>query len=144
MVAVDGQYFHAMSEGSVHKVDPSVMVPFASVTFFDNDSAIIVSGSRNLSTFTNGIDKGLPSKNLIYAIRADTIFPEMVVRAIQRQANAVSSAYRGSHPPGCYQVGKYLRNHCGVLPSRIYERGQYARVPPPLYFIRPEERRTYP
>jgi len=85
MVAVDGRYYQVTADGSVSEVDPLVMIPFASVTFFENDGTIIVSKASNFSTFTNGIDKGLPSKNLIYAVRADATFPEVIVRAIPRQ-----------------------------------------------------------
>ncbi len=111
MIAVDGRYYQVTSDGAVREVDPSVMVPFATVTFFDNDSTITVSGSRNLSTFTNGIDKGLPSKNLIYAVRADATFPEMVVRAIPRQ----EKPYPPLTEAATHQVVTRLENTSGTI-----------------------------
>ena len=111
MIAVDGRFYQVTSDGAVHMVDPSVLVPFATVTFFDNDSTILVSGSRNLSTFTNGIDKGLPSKNLIYAIRADATFPEMVVRAIPRQ----EKPYPPLTEAATHQVVTRLENTSGTI-----------------------------
>ena len=85
MIAIDGQYYHVTSDGDVHEAVSSEMVPFGSVTFFDNDTTMFVSGGRNLTSFTGEISKGLPSKNLIYAIRVDATLPEVVVRAIPRQ-----------------------------------------------------------
>jgi acetolactate decarboxylase len=85
MIALDGRYYQVTSDGSVREADPSMMVPFASVTFFDNEGTVTVSGRRDFTSFTKGIDNGLPSKNLIYAVRVDATFPEMVVRAIPRQ-----------------------------------------------------------
>ncbi|MEI7435043.1 MAG: acetolactate decarboxylase [Methanomicrobiales archaeon] len=111
LIAVDGQYFKATSDGTISRVDPLVMISFASVTFFDNDSTILVSGSRNFSTFTSGIDKGLPSKNLIYAIRADAKFPEMVVRAIPRQ----EKPYPPLTEAATHQVVTRLENTSGTI-----------------------------
>ena len=111
MIAVDGRYYQVTSDGAVHVVNSSVMVPFATVTFFDNDATIIVNGGGNLTTFTTGIDKGLPSKNLIYAVRADATFPEMVVRAIPRQEKP--------YPPlagaATHQVVTRLENTTGTI-----------------------------
>ena len=144
MIVVDGKYYQATSDGSVHIVDPSIMVPFATVTFFDNDKSIPLSGGGNLTTFTNRIDKALPSKNLIYAIRVDGTFPEVVVRAIPAQ--------KKPYPPlaeaATHQVVTNLKNTTGTIVgfylTPLYEWRQYARIPPPLYFFRQEKRRTYP
>ena len=57
MIAVDGRYYQIRSDGAVHVVNSSVMVPFAAVTFFENDTTILVNGSRNFSTFTTGLIK---------------------------------------------------------------------------------------
>jgi acetolactate decarboxylase len=111
MVAIDGRYYQITSDGAVYEIKPSVPVPFASVTFFENDNTIIVSGSRNFTTFTNGIDKGLPSKNLIYAIRADAIFPEMIVRAIPRQ----EKPYPPLAEAATHQVVNRLENTSGTI-----------------------------
>jgi acetolactate decarboxylase len=85
MIAADGRYYQVTADGTASEVDQSAMIPFASVTFFENDGTIIVRRSTNFSTFTNGIDNGLFSKNLIYAIRADATFPEVIVGAIPTQ-----------------------------------------------------------
>lgn len=111
MIAVDGRFYQVTSDGAVYLVNPSVLVPFATVTFFDNDSTILVSGSRNLSTLTTGIDNGLPSKNLIYAIRADATFPEMVVRAIPRQ----EKPYPPLTEAATHQVVTRLENTSGTI-----------------------------
>jgi acetolactate decarboxylase len=111
MIAVDGQFYQVTSDGVVHLVDLSVLVPFATVTFFDNDPTILVRGSRNFSTFTSGIDKGLPSKNMIYAIRADARFPEMVVRAIPR----LEKPYPPLNGAATHQVVTRLENTSGTI-----------------------------
>ena len=111
MIAVDGRYYQVTSDGSVHMADSSVMLPFAAVTFFDNDATIIVNGGGNLTTFTTGIDKGLPSKNLIYAVRADATFPEMVVRAIPKQ----ETPYPPLAGAATHQVVQRLENTTGTI-----------------------------
>jgi acetolactate decarboxylase len=111
MIAVDGRYYQVTSDGSVRMVDPSMMVPFATVTFFENDMTILESGAGNLSTFTKGIDKGLPSKNLIYAIRADATFPDMAVRAIPRQEEPYPPLAEAAN----HQVVTRLSNTSGTI-----------------------------
>lgn len=111
MIAVDGRFYLVTPDGAVQMVDPSVLVPFVTVTFFDKDSTILVSGSRNFSTFTSGTDKGLPSKNLIYAIRADATFPEMVVRVIPRQEKPYPPLTGGA----THQVVTRLENSSGTI-----------------------------
>ncbi len=111
MIVVDGTYYQAKSDGSVHLVDPSAMVPFATVTYFDIDKSIVLSGGGNLTTFTNGIDKALPSKNLIYAIRVDGTFPEVVVRAIPAQ----NKPYPPLAEAAMHQVVTNLKNTTGTI-----------------------------
>jgi acetolactate decarboxylase len=111
MIVVDGKYYQATSDGSVHIVDPSIMVPFATVTFFDNEKSIPLSGGGDLASFTSRIDKALPSKNLVYAIRVDGTFPEVDVRAIPAQ--------KKPYPPlaeaATHQVVTKLKNTTGTI-----------------------------
>ena len=51
MIALEGRYYMVTSDGAVREVDPSIMVPFATVTFFDNEGTVTVSGRRDFTFF---------------------------------------------------------------------------------------------
>jgi len=111
MIAVDGQFFQAKSDGSVLRADPSDTVPFAMVTYLDKDKMFTVDGGGSLATFTREIDKQLPSKNLVYAIRVDGTFPEIEIRAIPEQ--------KKPYPPlaeaAAHQTVSRLENTTGTI-----------------------------
>ena len=85
LVALDGRYYIARSDGSVRPADPASMVPFAMVTVYDDDYYFEIPGGHNLSMVTSTLTSHFPSKNRIYAIRAEGKFPEIVIRAVPRQ-----------------------------------------------------------
>jgi acetolactate decarboxylase len=85
LIAIDGDYYQAKSDGTVSITGPSLEVPFATVKFFKPDNSFMVNGGGNISEFEHSLDMLLPSRNYIYAIRIDGTFPEMTVRAIPKQ-----------------------------------------------------------
>lgn len=85
MVVLDGTVYQVTSDGMVHIVNDSTMVPFAAVTYFDPDTSIRFEGQNNLSTLTVALDNKLPSKNVFYAIRIHATFPYLKVRSVPAQ-----------------------------------------------------------
>jgi acetolactate decarboxylase len=85
MAALDGQFYHLHSDGSVGEVDPSDLTPFAAVTFFRADAEIDIETPYNRPELLALIDSTVPSKNLFYAIRIDGLFSSVTVRTASRQ-----------------------------------------------------------
>jgi len=111
LVALDGSYYQARTDGSVKPADPASMVPFAMITVYDDDYYFEMPGGHNLSMVMATLTTHFPSKNHIYAIRAEGKFPEMVIRAIPRQQKP--------YPPLAEAAGEqsiiYLNETTGTL-----------------------------
>jgi acetolactate decarboxylase len=85
MAAVDGDYFHLHSDGSVGAVDPADLTPFAAVTFFRADAEIDVESPCSRGDLFTLVDATLPSTNQFYAIRVDGLFGAVTTRTAARQ-----------------------------------------------------------
>ena len=86
MAAVDGEFFHLHSDGSVSPVDPSDLTPFAAVTFFRADAEIDIEEPHSESEVLAIVDAALPSQNLFYAVRIDGRFASLTTRTPVRQS----------------------------------------------------------
>jgi acetolactate decarboxylase len=85
MIVLDGIVYQAKSDGKIYLVPDNVTTPYAVVTYFDREGAVITGRSMNLTTFSSEIAGSLPSRNMVYAIRVHGTFPVMEVRAIPAQ-----------------------------------------------------------
>lgn len=85
MAALDGNYYHLHSDGSVSDVDPTDLTPFAAVTFFRADAEIDIESPCIRSDLFTLVDATIPSTNLFYAIRIDGLFSAVTTRTAARQ-----------------------------------------------------------
>ncbi len=85
MAAVDGDFFHLHSDGTVAAVDPKALTPFAAVTFFRAQAEIDVDSSSSRSEVLARIDETMLSGELFYAIRIDGRFASVTTRTAARQ-----------------------------------------------------------
>lgn len=85
MAAVDGEFFHLDADGSVRRVDPNELTPFAAVTFFRGDAEIDVNEPASRDELLAEIDDTVPSENLFYAVRIDGEFKSVATRTVTRQ-----------------------------------------------------------
>ena len=85
MIVLDGVVYHAKADGHITISSDSQTTPFATVTWFDKDQAVITDTPMNFSVFATTMEKRLPSGNMIYAVRMHGAFPTMTVRAIPAQ-----------------------------------------------------------
>lgn len=86
MIAVDGVYYQIKTDGKAYPVDGGMKTPFASVTFFKADSTVKMAAVPNMKELESLLDKGLPTKNIIYAIRIDGKFKYVKTRSVPKQA----------------------------------------------------------
>jgi len=91
MIVLDGEYYHARSDGTVVPALDTQTVPFATVTYFNNDITETTSRSLNFSEFSSEMSEKLPTRNMIYAVRIDGTFPSVKVRAIPPQQKPYST-----------------------------------------------------
>ena len=85
MAALDGDFYHLHSDGSVGGVDPTDLTPFAAVTFFRADAEIDIESPCIRSDLFTLVDATIPSTNLFYAIRIDGLFGAVTTRTAARQ-----------------------------------------------------------
>jgi acetolactate decarboxylase len=87
MIALDGQFYQALYDGSVRRADEGLETPFATVTFFTAEQRLQTSGPLatydQLKAYLAAI---APPANEPYAIRVDGLFPYIKIRSIPRQS----------------------------------------------------------
>jgi len=85
MIELDGTVYQAKADGRISVAADNQTVPFATVTWFDRDLAAATGAAMNYSVFSSVMEAGLPSRNMVYAVRMHGTFPSMKVRAIPAQ-----------------------------------------------------------
>ena len=85
MVMIDGKVYKVKSTGEVVEVEDTITVPFAAVTYFEQDSKTSLSGMASLDTLKVELDKLIVDKDMFYAIRIDGVFNNVKVRSVPKQ-----------------------------------------------------------
>nr|WP_321260472.1 acetolactate decarboxylase [uncultured Pseudodesulfovibrio sp.] len=85
LVVLDGTPYHISAGGKATVPADSAKVPFATVSFFDEDMILKLNRIQSLHDLNEAITLGLPSKNAFYAIRIDGRFSFVKARAIPKQ-----------------------------------------------------------
>lgn len=85
MVVLEGQVFQLRSDGLAYAVPPETRTPFACVTFFRPYSEEQIDAQLEYADLLALLDRMLPSKNMLYAIRIEGAFDAMRVRSVPRQ-----------------------------------------------------------
>jgi len=85
MIVLDGVVYQAKADGHIYRASDSFTTPFATVTYFDRDRTVTTEKPMNFSVFASSMAGGLPSQNMVYAVRMHGSFPLMKVRSIPVQ-----------------------------------------------------------
>jgi len=85
LVVLDGEAYHIRAGGEAAVPPAEVMVPFASVTFFNEELTLALGEITSLDELNAAILKEVPSLNLFYGIRIDGEFSKVKARAIPKQ-----------------------------------------------------------
>jgi len=89
MVIVDGRCFQVRSDGSVHECGDDALSPFAVVTRFAPDEAVMLPECPDLAHLTRRFDALRSSDNFIFALRVDGDFDYVHTRAMCRTREGV-------------------------------------------------------
>jgi acetolactate decarboxylase len=89
MMIVDEHFFQARSDGSVKEVDDDVLCPFAVVTRFAPDSAIVLQKCPDLAHLVAQFDALRHSDNFFFALRVEGHFSYVRTRAMCRTEEGV-------------------------------------------------------
>jgi len=85
MVAIDGKFFQVKVDGKVYLVSPDQKTPFACVTFFNSDKIASLGSIDSLESLKMQLNKQLPTKNIIYAIKISGTFEYVKTRSVPEQ-----------------------------------------------------------
>ena len=85
MVMADATVYRVRADGTVQIAGPDETTPFAAVTFFRAGLEKTLPGSTGMKELTRQIDATLPSPNLIYVLRIEGTFREVITRSVPRQ-----------------------------------------------------------
>jgi len=85
MIVVDGHIYQLRADGLAYAVPPTTRTPFACVTYFKPYSVEEITQPLDYAGFSALLDRLLPSKNMLYAIRIDGRFDYARTRSVPRQ-----------------------------------------------------------
>ena len=83
LIMLDGVVYRAAGDGSVEVVNDEETIPFADVTFFDNDEEQKADAVESIDALKELLNKKVEElgENRFYMVRIDGVFPEMYVRS---------------------------------------------------------------
>jgi acetolactate decarboxylase len=111
MVALNGEFFQVRADGSVHAIPDEAKTPFAVVTFFKPDKAVIFPQAGDMKALQKALDKILPLTDEPCAIRIEGDFKYIKVRSVPRQ----EKPYPGLEEALKHQTEFELKNVRGTL-----------------------------
>jgi len=85
MIINDGQAYQLKSDGKAYKVNPKQKTPYACVTQFEPYSFEYLYSSIELSELYAFLDRTLPSKNMVYALKIEGAFAHVRTRSVPKQ-----------------------------------------------------------
>jgi acetolactate decarboxylase len=85
LILLEGTAYHVSAGGKVDIPPDSAMVPFATASYFQEDSILKLNKISSLKELNKTVKQGLHSKNIFYAIRIDGRFSFVKARAIPKQ-----------------------------------------------------------
>lgn len=86
LIVIDGAAWSAHADGTVERLDPSVMTPFAVVTPFSPTATRSVSMPLDFDALHDALDDMAPANAPVIAVRIDGVFTDLVLRSVERQS----------------------------------------------------------
>jgi acetolactate decarboxylase len=86
MIALDGKFYQAKADGSVHLADKTMKAPFAMVHFFQSKQQMVLKEPQhNYDQLKTTLSQQLPSANRPYAFRIAGVFAYLKIRSVPKQ-----------------------------------------------------------
>lgn len=85
LVMIDRKVYKVKDTGKVEEMEDSVKIPFAAVTFFDEDSSKELVDINDFDSLKKELDSLIENKDLFYAIKVDATFNYVKTRSVPKQ-----------------------------------------------------------
>jgi acetolactate decarboxylase len=121
MIVLDGVVYQAKADGHIYRVNDSLTTPFATVTYFDRDFSNMTGNPMNFTVFSSSMAAGLPSQNMVYAVRMHGTFPSMKVRAIPAQSKPYPNLTAAAQNQSVYTYTDTTGSVVGVYTPVFFE-----------------------
>jgi acetolactate decarboxylase len=89
MAILDGHFFQVRSDGSVREVDENVLSPFAVITRFVPEPAVLLEQCPDMATLTSRFDTLRHTDNVFFALKVEGKFDYVHTRAMRRTKEGV-------------------------------------------------------
>lgn len=85
MLMLEGKIYQVKADGKVYMAADSMKTPFSVVTFFEEDTSFFPKSKLDYKSLEDFLDKILPTKNIIYAIKIEGLFAYVRARSVPAQ-----------------------------------------------------------
>ncbi len=85
MLMLDSKIYQIKVNGNAYLGSDSLKTPFSVVTFFEEDTSIILDSALDYKSLEQFLDNFIPTKNLIYAIKIEGLFKHIRTRSVPAQ-----------------------------------------------------------
>jgi len=92
MIALEGVFYRADTDGNAKVADDAALAPFAVITEFPDEPPFVLSAVTSFTDLTTQLDGHRESDNLFYAVRLDGHFARIKARSVARQPEGTTLA----------------------------------------------------
>ncbi|MBP3900702.1 MAG: acetolactate decarboxylase, partial [Blautia sp.] len=87
MIVLDGTVYRAAADGTVSAVEDDATVPFANITFFEEDGSITIENATDIQVLMGYLNEVVAAngKNLFYMVKVNGTFSDILVRSEPKQ-----------------------------------------------------------
>ncbi len=87
MIVLDGTVYRAAADGTVNAVEDDMTVPFANITFFEEDGSIAIENATDIQVLMGYLNEVVAAngKNLFYMVKVTGTFSDILVRSEPKQ-----------------------------------------------------------
>ncbi len=85
LIVAGGNFYTVSSDEKITLLSDTDKIPFAAVTFFDEDYSFEMSAIENISSFEERISEILPAKTQFYALKIEGDFNYLKTRSVPKQ-----------------------------------------------------------
>ena len=128
MIVLDGTVYQALGDGRVVVAPDTEIIPFANVTYFDNDISIKLSNIADKASLEKILNRAVKEQgeNSFYMVKLHTVFPSILFRSEYGSSKpypTLVEALKGKQTEFTHKnikgtlVGLYCPNYMGELNS---------------------------
>jgi acetolactate decarboxylase len=85
LIEVNGEFYQIKADGIAYPVDDNMKTPFASVSYFDADKTVALSGPLNFAQLQSKLDENITNKNIFHVIKISGDFKYVKTRSVPGQ-----------------------------------------------------------